>query len=205
MVSLQSNTPFSPLQFLNLIIEINILNIKCDIKTKTNTAYMFMIPPLDGSTSSVGYSRWPYFCKQPLLLLFAKTRQSRNKTQNILTYIFLSVAILAYGRSCALSCCIVHWNSLCHTFERRIYYTSASLFDAWPPSALLMAPFCCTAPIIQGVPPDFKYQNEEKNYSANEELNIENFLKKSLVGCNLFSFWYWKLGGRVKNTLYDAV
>ena len=118
-----------------------------------------MISPLEGSTIHIKcwIFKMAFLCKQPLLLLFAKTRQSRNKTQNLL----LSVAISANGRSCALSCCIVHWNSPAMLL-RSIFYTSASLFDAWPPSALLMAPFCCAAPIIQGVPLDLSRKKEQK-------------------------------------------
>ena len=116
-----------------------------------------MISPLEGSTSSVGYSRWHFFA-QPLLLLFAKTRQSRNKNSKCI-YISCHLGKWTILRFILLHCAL---EFPCHTFERCIYYNSASLFDAWPPSTLLMAPFCCAAPIIQGVPPDFKYQNEQQ-------------------------------------------
>ena len=118
---------------------------------------MFMITPLEGSASSVGYSRWHFFANNPFSSSLLRHDNQETKTQNA----FISVAISTNGRSCALSCCIVHWNSPAMLL-RGIYYTSASLFDAWPPSALLMAPFCCAALIIQGVPPDFKYQNKQQ-------------------------------------------
>ena len=139
-----------------------------------------------------------FLCKQPLLLLFAKTRQSRNKTQNI----YLSVAISANGRSWDLSCCIVHWNSTAMLL-RGIYYTSASLFDAWPPSALLMAPFCCAAPIIQGVPSNLKYQNKEKKLLSQRRALHWKFLEKSSSLLQLVFFLVLKIGRNSwKNTLY---
>ena len=152
-----------------------------------------MISPLEGSTIHIKcwIFKMAFLCKQPLLLLFAKTRQSRNKTQNILIYFYQLLTR-------QMDDLALYPVALCigipfHAFERHLLHFGVIVWCLAPPSALLMAPFCCAALIIQGVPPDIEYQNEQQITQPTKSFT-------ALVCCNSFSFWYWKLGGTVIET-----
>ena len=100
-------------------------------------------------------------------------------------------------------CCVVKINFIklkCFNyFERsKLYDLLQQLFELQ--SSLCVLDKAQRIGCFFTLPPNFQYQNENW-LVANQK---HSFKKSSLLAQQVFSYWYWKLGGTVKNALYDV-